>query len=360
MTRPIWREQLDELQPYQPGKRASDFKAELGLAEAIKLSSNETPFHPTHLAIEAMRAVASRVNRYPDGSTRTLRRGLGEFLSVKPENIMVGNGSNELIRILAQMVLEPGDEVLMGKPSFVVYPMVTQMFGGTAVQVPVDDGWSLDLGAMASSITRRTKIVFLANPNNPTGTIYGRAAFESFLESAREVPLLVVDEAYFEFVDEPDYPNALDYFSEEGNLVVLRTFSKVYGLAGLRVGYGVAPRQVVIGVDKIREPFNVNTMAQIAAYASLKAKEEIATRHHLNLEARRHVLAVLDEVGLEYASSQANFVWVKVPDGPKAFNDLLMKGIIVRQFGELPFVRITFGTERENRKLAAALRSAFR
>lgn len=359
MARPIWRKELDPIQPYQPGKRASDFKAELELERIIKLSSNETPFAPTKLAIAAMRQAVGRVNRYPDGSCRTLRGGLARFLEVDEKNVFVGSGSNELLRLIAQTILSPGDEVVMAKPSFVVYPIVTQMFGAKAVEVPLTRDWRIDLAAVAGAVTRKTKIVFLANPNNPTGTIYTRDEFDAFVRKMPERVLVVLDEAYFEFVDSPEYPNGLGYFSGGGNIVVLRTFSKIYGLAGLRVGYGVATEELITGVDKVREPFNVNSVAQIAAYASLKSRQEVEFRKHLNLEARGRVCHALDDLGVEYAPTQGNFVFVKVNDGRKVFDALLAEGVIVRAFGDAPFVRITFGSAEENEILVAALEAVF-
>lgn len=357
--RPIWRKGLDDLVPYEPGKRASELAEEVGLARMVKLSSNETPFSPTDLAVTAMCEVAGRVNRYPDGGCRALRDALAAFLGVEVGNVLIGSGSNELIRLIAQTIANPGDEIVMAKPSFVVYPMVAKMFGAAAVEIALTKDWRLDLAAMAKAVSRKTKIVFLANPNNPTGTIYTRDEFEAFLGGVPKRVLVVIDEAYFEFVESSEYPNGMDYFSEEGNVVVLRTFSKIYGLAGLRIGYGAAPSELGTGIDKVREPFNVNTVAQVAAFASLKCGAEIELRKHLNAEARDQVCGALDKLGIEHATSHANFVFVKVPDGQKAFKDLLEHGVIVRAFGDAPFVRITFGNRAENSQLIAALEAVF-
>jgi len=354
-----WREELKDIQPYSPGKRASDFAAELGLDEMVKLSSNETPFGPTRLAAAAMRAAVERVNRYPDSSCRALRRGIAELHEVSEETITVGSGSNEIIRLLAQIVLTEGDEAVMAKPSFVVYPIVTRLFGAKTVEVPTTADWCLDLAAMAKAVTKKTKIVFLANPNNPTGTIFSKTEFDAFIKKVPKRVLIVLDEAYFEFVDAPRYPNGLDYFDESGNIAVLRTFSKIHGLAGLRVGYGVVPAVLIGALNRVREPFNVNSMAQIAAFASLKSEAEIEDRRAQTLESRVRICGALDELGLTHAETHANFVFVKVDDGPEAFKQLLTQGVIVRAFGDAPFVRITFGGPAENDTLIAGLQAVF-
>jgi len=359
MAGPTWRSELEEIQPYQPGKRASEFKEELDLPRIVKLSSNEAPFGPTERAKAAMCRAISRTNRYPDGSCRRLREGIAGFLGVDQDVVAVGSGSNELIRLLAQVILSAGDEAVMAKPSFVVYPLVTKLFGATAVEVPTTPDWRLDLSAMGKAITKKTKIVFLANPNNPTGTIYTKDEFGALMAKVPKRVLVVVDEAYFEFVDSPDFPNGLDYFEDGGNVAVLRTFSKIYGLAGLRVGYGVMPPGLIGAIDRVREPFNVNSMAQIAAYASLRDREEIARRRRFTIEARTAVCDVLDELELEYAKPQGNFIFVKVDDGRKAFEQLLGQGVIVRAFGDAPFVRITLGDAAENARLIDALRAVF-
>lgn len=359
MAGPTWRRELKSIQPYQPGKRASEFRSELGLDDIVKLSSNESHFGPTELAQAAMMAAVPRMNRYPDSSCRVLRAGLARFLGVDETTTAVGSGSNELIRLLAQVILSPGDEAVMAKPSFVVYPIVTHLQGATPVEVPTTKDWRLDLAAIQEAITRKTKIVFLANPNNPTGTIYTKDEFDAFIGKVPKRVLVVVDEAYFEFVDSPEFPNGLDYFEPDGNVVVLRTFSKIHGLAGLRVGYGVVPAGLIEAIDRVREPFNVNSMAQIAAYASLKGTDEIESRRQFTIRARDRLCEVLGELGLEYGEPQGNFVFVKVEDGQKVFKQLLSQGVIVRAFGDAPFVRITLGSAAENDALIDALRAVF-
>jgi histidinol-phosphate aminotransferase len=266
----------------------------------------------------------------------------------------VGNGSNELLRIIAQAVLRPDAECVFAWPSFIVYPMVTQMMGATSVKVPLAQGEAHDLDAMAEAITERTRLVFLCNPNNPTGTIYDRAAFERFLERLPEHVLLVVDEAYFEYATDPEYPNALDYFDGGRALVVLRTFSKIYSLAGLRVGYGVLPEPMVTAVNKIREPFNVNTVAQVAAYYSLDDEVEIERRRSENAVERDRLCAAFDRLGLRWIPSQTNFVYLRTGHSRELFESLLAKGVIARDFGTAPALRVGIGTPRDTDRTIAA------
>lgn len=342
------------LTPYAPGLRGSEVRERSGVDVVRKLSSNENPYGPVPQAIAAMENVLGRLNRYPDGSARALRRRLAQHLSVDERFVAVGNGSNELLRVIAEAVLEPGDETVFAWPSFIVYPMATQLMGATAVKVPLATGEVHDLDAMFAAITERTKIVFLCNPNNPTGTIYGRAEFERFLAKLPDHVLLVLDEAYFEYVTDPSYPNGLDYFDGEKPIVVLRTFSKAYSLAGLRVGYGVMPERLVEAVNKVRDPFNVNTVAQVAAYYSLDADEEIARRSAENAEQRARLCAAFDRLGVSYAASETNFVYVLTEDARGLFEQLLERGIIVRDFGNAPALRVGIGTAQDTDATIAA------
>lgn len=333
--------------PYAPGLRASEVRERSGRDLILKLSSNEHPCGPFPTALRAMEAVIPRVNRYPDGAARALRRGLCAHLGVDDAHLSVGNGSNELIRLMAQAVLRPGDEVVFAWPSFIVYPMVTQMFGATAVRVPLTDGEVHDLDAIAAAITEKTRIVFLCNPNNPTGTIYHRDEFERFLDSIPAHVLLVVDEAYFEFVCDERYPNALDWFDGERPLAVLRTFSKIYSLAGLRIGYGVLPEPVARAVDKIREPFNVNTVAQVAAYYSLGDEDEVERRKRENQEQKTYLYSAFDRLGMSYVPSEANFVYLRTDRSVEVFEALLGEGVIVRDFGTAPALRVGVGSPED-------------
>lgn len=348
------REELAPMVPYAPGLRASEVRERIGGGTVHKLSSNENPFGPVPEALAAMEAVLPRLNIYPDGGTRALKRALADHLGVDERHVVVGNGSNELLRIIGQAILSPGDEVVFAWPSFVVYPMVAQLTGATAVRVPLADGEVHDLEAMLAAITERTKIVFLCNPNNPTGTIYGKAAFADFLARVPDHVLVVVDEAYFEYVTDPDYACGLEAFDGTRPLVVLRTFSKIYSLAGLRVGYAVMPEKLIEAANKVREPFNVNTVAQVAAYYSLGASDEIARRATLNASQRERLCEAFTRLGITWFPSQANFVYIHAEKPREVFEALLSHGVIVRDFGTAPALRVGVGTPEDTDATIAA------
>ena len=348
------RTELEPMVPYAPGLRGSEVRERCGRELICKLSSNEHPAGPFASAIRAMEAVLPQLNRYPDGSCRAVRRALSERLEFPFDNVVVGSGSNEILRLIAQALLRPGDEVVFAWPSFIVYPMVTQMFGATAVRVPLKEGQVHDLEAMRAAITDKTRIVFLCNPNNPTGTIYHRDEFERFLERVPEHVLVVADEAYFEFVTDPEYPDTLRYLDLERPLVALRTFSKIYSLAGLRIGYGVIPTPLARAIDKIREPFNVSTVAQVAAYYSLNDDAEVRRRRDENQEQKTYLYSCFDRLGLDYIPSQTNFVYLKTERPVEVFEALLSEGIIARDFGTAPALRLGVGTPEDTRATIAA------
>jgi len=355
------RDEVKPLVAYAPGLRGSDVRERSGVDEIAKLSSNENPYGPFPAATAAMRAVLGHLNRYPDGSSRALLGKLAGHLDVPEERLVLANGSNELLRILAEAVLVPGDEAVFAAPSFVVYPMVTQLVGATKVAVPLDADAAHDLDALARAVTTRTKVVFLCNPNNPTGTIFAREAFERFLERTPESVLIVLDEAYFEYVTDPEHVNGLDYLDDE-RVVVLRTFSKMYSLAGARCGYGVMAAPLVEAINKVRDPFNVNMVAQAGAYYSLDDPDEVARRRAENAAERERLYAALDSLAdggagrISYVPSQTNFVWVRVPDAQNVYEQLISRGVIVRSFGG-EALRIGIGLPAENDRLIAALRA---
>lgn len=351
------RPELEPMVPYAPGLRASEVRERSGRDRIAKLSSNEFPDGPFPSAIRAMELVLPQLNRYPDGGARALRRALSERLGFSGESIVLGNGSNELLRLIGQAVLRPGDEVVFAWPSFVVYPMVAQMFGATAVRVPLDSGEAHDLDAMLDAVTDKTRIVFLCNPNNPTGTIYRREAFERFLNGVPKNVLVVADEAYFEFVTDAEYPDAMRYIDGERLLVSLRTFSKIYSLAGLRVGYGVMPVPLAEAVDKLREPFNVNTVAQVAAYYSLNDDAEVRRRRDENQEQKTYLYSCFDRLGVSYVPSETNFVYLKTKRPVEVFEALLGEGVIARNFGTAPALRLGVGTPEDTRATIAAFES---
>lgn len=350
------RPDIDAIAPYQPGKRVSEMRRETGVASMIKLSSNESPLPPFDGAIAAIKAVATAVNRYPDSYSSVLRERLVEHLGVPADQLVIGNGSNELISLIAQAILEPGDEVLTCWPSFVVYPIAAQAMGAATIKVPLTADWRFDLAAMAEAVTERTKLIFVCNPNNPTGTAVRAEEIESFMAAVPQDCLVVFDEAYFEYVDDGEFGSGMTHFDGQRPVAVLRTFSKIYALAGLRIGYGALPAWLAAAVEKLREPFNVNVAAQAAAYHSLADPAEVALRKELAARGKALVYATCEDIGLRYAPSQSNFVAFEVGDGQEFFKELVKRGVIVRAFGPSTMLRATVGTDRETTQLCQALR----
>ena len=345
--------------PYEPGKPIEELERELMIHNPIKLASNENPLPPSDRVQKAIIAALSSLDRYPDGSGFYLRQALAKKHGVMPDQVVLGNGSNELIELLVRSFLRPGDEAVVPHPSFVVYPMIVQAAGGVRVMVMLKD-FRLDLDAMARAITPMTKIVFVANPNNPTATIVTRDEVEHFMSRVPERTIVVFDEAYIEFAMGPDFPDALSYVKQGRKLVVLRTFSKSASLAGLRVGYGIADADAIALMNRIRQPFNVNSLAQVAALAALDDEVHILECVRM-IEAGRHFL--YDEfkrIGLQYVPSRANFILVDVGrNAADIYQKLLHQGVIVRPmtpFGLETALRITVGTPEENRTLVKALR----
>ncbi len=348
------RPELEPMRPYTPGLRASEVRERSGRDDVRKLSSNENPYGPVPGALAGMQAVLGRLNVYPDGAARALKRRICQHLGVAEENLVVGNGSNELLRIVAQAVSPRETSASSrGRASWSIR-WSCQLMGATEIRVPLGGGEMHDLVAMADAITDRTKLVFLCNPNNPTGTIYSRAEFETFLERVPEHVLVVVDEAYFEYATSPEYPDGLAYFDGVRPLGVLRTFSKIYSLAGARVGYGVLPAQVVSAMNKIREPFNVNTVAQVGAYYSLDDQAEVRRRRDENQAQKALLYSCFDRLGVSYVPSETNFVYVHTEKPVEVFQALLSQGVIVRDFGTAPALRVGVGSPEDTRATVAA------
>lgn len=351
------RPDLEPMVPYAPGLRASEVRDRIGRDDVLKLSSNEYHAGPVPKAVAAIQAIAPRLNLYPDGSCRALRQKLAKRLGIPFEQVTVGNGSNELIVKIAQATLRPGDEVVYAWPSFVVYPMVCSLFGAKPVQVPlVDDAHDLD--AMLAAITDRTRLLFLCNPNNPTGTIYGREALARFMDAVPDHVLVIADEAYYEFVTDADYADSMAAYDGERPFGVLRTFSKAYSLAGLRIGYGALPEPLREAVDKVREPFNVNSVAQVAAYYSLDDDAEVSRRRAENQRQKAGICSALERLGVTYAPSEANFVYFHTTKPTEAFEALLAEGVIVRAFGTAPALRMTVCAPKDTDHVVRALEAA--
>jgi histidinol-phosphate aminotransferase len=357
----FFRPSVQGLTPYEPGKPVEEVQRELGLERCVKLASNEGPFGPFPTALEALERSVAELNRYPDGGAWRLRGALAERYGVSYEEVAVGAGADGIIDCLSQAALEPGDEIVCGWPSFPSYVIDALKLGAVPRQVPLREH-RYDLDAMLEAIGPRTKLVYVCHPNNPTGTINTRAELDAFLEAMPGQVLVVVDQAYREYVDDPGYPDAIEEYYKAGRpIAVLRTFSKIYGLAGLRVGYMVAPPEVVTAVNKVKRPFDVSSAAQEAALASLAGPAaEIERRLRVNAEGMVALALVLRDNGLEpVGPALANFLFAETGgDCRPLFEALLAEGVIVRPlhgFGAPEAIRVTCGTPDENAFFAAAL-----
>jgi histidinol-phosphate aminotransferase len=347
------RPNILRMTPYIPGKPIEEVERELGLTGVSKLASNENPLGPSPLVLEVLKEGLGQIHRYPDGSAFYLKKALADYLKVEADHLLIGNGSNELLVLLAQLVLNPGDEVVYAEPSFVVYPMVTQLFEGVGRPVPLKD-FAHDMKAFSEALGPRTRLVYICNPNNPTGAMVSLLAIEAFLKVCAPSVLVVLDEAYYEYVDEKTYFESSRLLDKYSNLVVLRTFSKAFGLAGLRVGYGMADPAMVDAIQRGRQPFNVNSLAMMGAQAALRDQTHVDQVKKLNRLIRQKIQSGLGRLGLAYAPSQANFIYFKVPDAAGVYEKLLLRGIIVRPMGP-GALRVTTGTEAETEKFLKSL-----
>jgi len=348
-----------DLAPYQPGKPIEELERELGVSNAAKLASNENPAGPSPVAVAALREGLSALRLYPDANGFALKGALAEHLGAAAERITLGNGSNDVLDLLARVFVMPGDEVVFAEYAFLVYSLVTQATSGRAVVVAARD-WGHDLPAMADAVGERTKLVFIASPNNPTGTYSDARTLEAFLERVPREVIVVLDEAYCEYLERDDYPDGLNYLDRFPNLVVTRTFSKIHGLAGLRVGYAVASREITDLLNRVRQPFNVNHLAQKAAMAALGDTDHVAHCRELNKHGLERLAGLCEALGLPYIPSVANFMSVEF--GPRAgevYQALLRQGIIVRPVGNygMPHhLRITIGLPEDMDALEHALK----
>ncbi len=356
----FFRPAVQGLVPYEPGKPVEEVQRELGLERCVKLASNEGPFGPFPSALEALARCGPELNRYPDGGAWRLRGALAERQGVRFEEVAVGAGSDGILDCLMQAALDPGDEIVCGWPSFATAVIYATKVGGAPVLVPLRDD-RYDLEAMSKAIGPRTKLAYVCHPNNPTGTANTRAELDRFLDQVPDHVLVVIDQAYREYVDDPDYPDAIEeYFKAGRPVAVLRTFSKIYGLAGMRVGYMVAPAPVVLAVNKVKRAFDVSTAAQEAALASLDQTAEIVRRRRVNAEGMLGLGQVLGNAGYEPAGpAVANFLYADTgSDTRPLFEALLREGVIVRPlhgFGAPNAIRVTVGTPDEHEFFAAAL-----
>ncbi len=352
MKSPI-RPQVLTMQPYSPGKPIDEVKRELGLDHVVKLASNENPLGPSPKAVEAAKKAAEQMHIYPDAAAYSLREAFSERFQVPMDQIIFGNGSDELIHYLGLMALHGGDtELVMGDPSFVRYEASAQVSEGRLHKVPMDSEWRHDVRAMAERFNENTRLVYIANPNNPTGTLVTADEVDWLLERMPEGAILILDEAYYEFAaDLPEYPDSVGLIRAGKPVVSLRTFSKAYGLAGIRVGYGFGPREIVDAINRIREPFNVNSLAQAAGIAALGDAEHMNRTVQTNREGIRRITQKVQEMGFDVVPSWANFICIDMGQPAKPiFEDLLKRGVIVRSghvLGMPNHLRVSIGTDQE-------------
>jgi len=353
---------LKQIKPYQPGKPVEELQRELGIKEVIKLASNENPFGCSLFVKKAVEREATKINRYPDGGAFYLRKELSDFLTVDPEQIIFGNGSNEIIDLIGRVFLSGGREALFFEGSFVVYRLVTQINGGSFRQIPLECDYSRDLGKMLDAVTEKTSVIFIDNPCNPTGFANKKEEFHQFVKDLPDHVLLVLDEAYFEYAKDHGVPDGINYILginpevPKKNIIVLRTFSKVYGLAGLRIGYGVADKEIIQILEKVRQPFNTNHLAQIAAVEALKDQDFVKFCVEMNERGKEQLYEGLEKRGIHFLPTFGNFVMFRVDNAEEVYNQLLKQGIIVRPaFGFKGYLRVSIGREEENRAFLEAL-----
>jgi len=353
------REGVEDLIPYPPGKPIEELERELGIKGSIKLASNENPLGPSPMAVQAVMDKLQGLHRYPDGSGYYLKTKLSEKFGVPISQIILGNGSNELIELIIRTFLSPGEQVVQAFPTFLVYEKVVKGAGGQMISVPLSD-FRIDLNGIADAITAKTKIVFLTNPNNPTGSAFSKGEMSGFLEKIPDDIIVVLDEAYIEFVSDEGVAQGLDFLSAHPLLAVLRTFSKLYGLAGLRMGYGFASEDLIDYMNRVRQPFNANTLAQAAAIAALDDSEFVSRTLKTVKEGLQYLYENLDEMGLEFLPTQTNFFLIKMPrKGKEIYEQMLKKGVIIRSmdsYGLPDHIRINVGLPEENKRFVRSLK----
>ncbi|OGC11927.1 histidinol-phosphate transaminase [candidate division WOR-1 bacterium RIFOXYA12_FULL_52_29] len=347
------RETVNQLKDYVPGKTPSDPKA-------IKLSSNENPFGPSPKAIDALKKAAGHSQVYPDQRSLSLREALGRSFGLPDDSVIVGNGSDEIMLMIATAFLSAGEEALISRNSFSLYEFITRLLDGRPVFVPLNNNHQ-DLGAIAAAITTKTKLIFLTNPHNPTGTYLPATELDAFLANVPQEVLVVIDEAYAEFATAADFPKSVEFIRRQPNVIVLRTFSKYYGLAGLRIGYGLARPELIAPLFKIKLPFNVNHPAQAAAEAALADKRFLEKTLRNNLDGKKQLYSALDSLGLKYTKSEANFVFVDLKKPAAHFcEEMMRRGVSVRpltSFGFPEAIRVSIGTKEQNARFISQLKT---
>jgi histidinol-phosphate aminotransferase len=349
---------LTQLTPYQAGKPLEELERELGITGAIKLASNENPLGPSPKAMAAVQANLSELHRYPDSHVYYLKKDLAAHLGLSPGQLIFGNGSDEILDLLVRALVPAGGEVLSTTHTFLMYGLITKAVGGVFRPVPLKK-LRVDLKAVAQAVNPQTRLIILNNPNNPTGTVFYREEWEAFLAAVPPNVTVVLDEAYLDFADDPRVPSGLAYLREDRALVGLRTFSKVYGLAGLRIGYGYGPSPLIDCLNRLRMPFNINRLAQVAARAALTDTDFLARTLKLVHTGKEEICRGLARLGLEYLPSQSNFILIRVPKpGQEVFQAMLRQGVIIRAmdaYGLPDYIRVNVGLPQENRRCLEAL-----
>jgi len=353
------RKSVLAVNPYVPGKPIEETKRQLRLKEVIKLASNENPIGPSPKAISAIKKSLSGINRYPDAQGFYLKKRLASFFRLIPENFVLGNGSDELIDVVIKTFMEADENIVTSEGTFLEYEIIAQVNDRKVKKAPLCY-FKYDLGAMLKLVDKKTKLVFIANPNNPTGTYVTKNEVAQFINALPEGVVVVFDEAYDAFIDVDDYPDSLSYLKKRKKIIILRTFSKAYGLAGLRLGYAIAAPELVTYLERIRQPFNVNLLAQVAGLAALEDKDFLSKTRRLTLEGKDFMYRELSRMGLRYVPSVTNFILIDVErNSQEIFKACLKFGVIIRemrQYGLRNFIRVTIGTQKENRRFARILR----
>ena len=345
------RKTLDIIQPYSPGKPIWEVQKELGLDCVIKMASNENPLGPSPKAVKAIQESLADLNRYPDADASVLRQAIADQYGVAKQQVITTNGADELITLISEAFLEQGDEIIVPSPSFSEYDFGAHIMGAVVKQVPFDDGFQYNVDKLLEAITEKTKIIYICSPNNPTGTYIAKKEMARLLAELKDI-LVVFDGAYSQFADEEDYTDGLEFVAEGQPVIALQTFSKIYGIAGVRIGYGISSEEIIKSILKVKEPFNVNTLAQIAASAAITDTEHVTASFNANRKGRDFLYLNFEKLGLPYTETTANFILVQIgANGEEVYQQLMAKGIIVRYgktWGLPEHIRVTIGTDEEN------------
>lgn len=354
------RKVLEKIKPYSPGKPIWELQEELGLEKVVKLASNENPLGPSPKGVAAISERLAELNRYPDADTAALKEAISGKLDVSKQQVIVTNGADELITLISEAFLDEGDEIVVPSPSFSEYDFGADLMGATVVPVPFDEGFQFNVQKMVDAITDKTKLLYICSPNNPTGTYLAKADLETLLNAVPERVLVVFDGAYSHYATAEDYTDGIEFVKTGKNVLVLQTFSKIYGLAGLRVGFGVASEGIIQTILKVKEPFNVNSIAQAAAKAAILDEDHVNASKEANASGAKELYQAFSELGLNYVETMSNFILLQLgSDAEKLYNELLAKGVIVRYgkiWGLPEYVRVTIGTKEENKFFLNALK----